>query len=1347
MNALARKPHFSRRAALLALTACLLALPFLAMAQPAGAEVSFCAPGSGAGQCSQPRGVAVDFETGHLYVADQGNNRVDVFKASGPSGEFLFAFGWGVDTGAEELQTCTTASGCQAGLSGSGAGQFTAPTRIAVDNDPASANRHDVYAGTDNFRVQHFEADGSFVNAFGWGVDTGAAKLETCTTGSGCQAGKPGVGECQFGASDRAIAVGPGGSVFVADAALFGTSESEGFISRVEKFSQAGACLGETKLFGPTEALRFQRVADLAVDGSEDAYVSVEGSGGFGAELRKYDLGSPESKLCAIDTGIGTNALALDEAGHLFAAQDEEPAKASGAFFFRVITEYDGACNHISRFAYGKIQNTPTALGLAAFHSSEGDVFTSEGSLGIHYLAIPTPGPVPAPPSVKADPLGNTKATLVAEINPEGKATSYHFEYLTREAWEAGGESFAGATITPVTSLTIPAGREFRVNAAEAVAGCPVATQQLIDEGKCLTPETDYVFRVIATNADNPTGVGEATVQGSFTTKAPIEPGEVYATEVGTDAATLNAEVNPVGIPAGGYFQYVDETTFLESGFTEAARVPDVEAGEAPIDFGNSETTVTRTASPFPLIPGTTYRYRLIVTNPFLKEPLISEEKAFTTFRPQAPEPGSCAANEAFRTGTSALLPDCRAYEMVSPLDKENADIKALTQIQSSLPAVLSQSATSGEKLAYGSYRSFGDSPSASYTSQYIAARGADGWQSHAITPPRGPSIADGVLAEFDFEFRLFSDDLCEGWVVPSSASVLDEAAEPAHYNLYRRTDRLCGAEGYEALSVGRPEKQPAGPGFNLEPQGTSADRTVTAFAANDSLEGSGAPAQLSGCPKSGSSFCQLRLYMRASGGQPRYVCILPSGEASKTPCSAGFGPGGRFPGTRSANLDGALSADGRRIFWTASGSEGKIYLRENPLGEGPECAEAGSPCTTAVSKDAEALSKTSSSHFWAAAKDGSVAIFSTGDIEHGEGDLYEYDVKAKATQKIAGGAEGFLGESEDATHVYFASTEVLSGEEENGNGDKAVPGKANLYLRVAGSGGFRFIGTLAAEDVNPKLNVTGSSTAIGAEPAHHNGRVSPSGLQATFMSAAPLSGYDNTDAVSGKADTEVFAYDASANGGAGELLCVSCNPGGARPEGKNFGTDANAFWVAGAMPPLESSFYPLRILSEDGSRLYFESQDPLVPRDTNGRLDVYQWERAGKGGCDQADPAFSSVSGGCVDLISSGKGLTDSTFVDATPSGSDVFFATLSSLLPQDYGLTDIYDARAAGGFPPPPPAPIPCNGDACQSPASPPNDPTPASASFRGAGDPAAHKKKHKKHAKKHKHAKKRHHRRAAR
>jgi hypothetical protein len=124
------------------------------------------------------------------------------------------------------------------------------------------------------------------------------------------------------------------------------------------------------------------------------------------------------------------------------------------------------------------------------------------------------------------------------------------------------------------------------------------------------------------------------------------------------------------------------------------------------------------------------------------------------------------------------------------------------------------------------------------------------------------------------------------------------------------------------------------------------------------------------------------------------------------------------------------------------------------------------------------------------------------------------------------------------------------------------------------------------------------------------------------------------------------------------------------------------------------------------------------VARDTNGRQDVYEWERAGSSKECEEDGAelFAEGAGGCLSLISSGQSPADSYFADADPEGHDVFIRTASSLLPQDPGLIDLYDAREEGGLPPPPQRRPSCEGEACQSPSAPPTDATPASAGHEG-------------------------------
>jgi hypothetical protein len=164
--------------------------------------------------------------------------------------------------------------------------------------------------------------------------------------------------------------------------------------------------------------------------------------------------------------------------------------------------------------------------------------------------------------------------------------------------------------------------------------------------------------------------------------------------------------------------------------------------------------------------------------------------------------------------------------------------------------------------------------------------------------------------------------------------------------------------------------------------------------------------------------------------------------------------------------------------------------------------------------------------------------------------------------------------------------------------------------------------------------------------------------------------------------------------------------------------------WLAAQLPTAKTAFYASRALSDDGRRLFFESYDSLLLRDTNGKRDLYLWEEAaGKEDCDEKGAElYVPSSGGCLSLISSGQGQSDVEFVDASSSGDDVFFKTPESLLAHDPGLIDIYDARVGGGFPPPPSPSPPCEGEACQPATTPPALATPSSSSFRGPANPEA-------------------------
>jgi len=300
------------------------------------------------------------------------------------------------------------------------------------------------------------------------------------------------------------------------------------------------------------------------------------------------------------------------------------------------------------------------------------------------------------------------------------------------------------------------------------------------------------------------------------------------------------------------------------------------------------------------------------------------------------------------------------------------------------------------------------------------------------------------------------------------------------------------------------------------------------------------------------------------------------------------------------------------------------------------------------------------------------------------------------------------MGASEDASRIYFASTEDLDA------GGPALVGNHNLYLYEAspggGAGAFTFVMELVPQDIG---GTNAAPAPIDEVPAQRSARISPNGLYATFTATASPTptGYDNRDAESNGPAQEVYLYDAVEK----ELRCISCNPTGVRPTGETIEASSVA---AARIQGWEVLLHAPRVLSDDGTRVFFESIEALVPDDSNGTWDVYQWEKPGKGTCAKGRHTYSDVTGGCVDLISSGTTGAKSTFLDADPSGDNVFFSTQGSLVASDYGLNDVYVARVGGGFPEPMP-PAPCDGAACQLPAPPPPEVTPPTETSSGAGN----------------------------
>jgi sugar lactone lactonase YvrE len=902
----------------------------------------------------------------------------------------------------------------------------------------------------------------------------------------------------------------------------------------------------------------------------------------------------------------------------------------------------------------------------------------AENSFGTSFgsdQAFTTSGP-PRITSEPATAIGHEEATLNAKVNPDELESTYHFEY---------GETTAYGTEVPLGGQSIGSG------------AVPVAVSATLSKLKL---GVTYHFRVIAENsAGTSTGPDQ-----KFTTIAPAPVDATYATGVSATGATLHTLINPLGNETTYYFQYGTESCKANPASCTSIPTP---PGE---DIGAGSEDVAESVALSGLSPSTTYFYRVIAINSLGTSE--GPERSFTTDEPVS----------------SFALPDGRAFEMVSPPNKQGAPVEALTREGGIILA-----SEDGSKLTYVVDGALGENVEGNRSpewQQVLATRGSSEWESQDIATPS--SKAKGIAGGNAPEYQFFTPDL---------STALDEPAEPGPQpplapGVTQATPYLRDNSTTTYLPLVTEANTSPGTQFggHLHFLSATPDLSHVVIASTVALTGPGSSHGL----------------YEWSGGQLQFVSVLPDGTASTGEAELGFF--GRA-------VSHAISDDGSRVFWSSkqeNSGKGRLYMRDTARGQ-------------TIRLDAAkgvAEPEASSAQFQTASSDGSRVFFtdkqrltpeSTAEPGQaqtaGKPDLYECDI-IEVTSKLScdlkdltvdhneGGNATvqnlLLGVGGDGAAVYLVAQGVLAGNE-NGNGETAQVGKNNLYrLQYDGSQWTTtFIATLSGDD-SPEWEANNN-----VNTSFLTARVSPNGRYLAFMSAAPITGYDNVDVSSsakGARDEEVYLYDSAT----ASLRCVSCNPSGARPAGvldtsesgeglgllvdrrKVWAELGKEHWLAGNIPgwtaqTLASALLQSRYLSDDG-RLYFNSPDRLVPAARNAKENVYQYEPSGVGSCE-------SPTGGCVALLSGGSSDHESAFIEATPDASSVFFVTQAQLLPQDTDTAfDIYDARECTAsspcLTPPPPPPGGCTSAGTCRPASPPlqapGGPS-GSATFSGPGNAA--------------------------
>jgi hypothetical protein len=1258
---------------------------------------SFGGTGQGAGQLTNPLGIAVNATTHDVYVADFGNHRVDEFSASG---DFLRAWGWGVADGLPAFETCTLT--CQAGLPGSGAGQLACPNFIAVDNS-GGLSEGDVYVGDNcDDLVTKFDLSGNLIST--WGSD-GQLNGATAPAGS-------------FGKL-AGVAVGSVGTLNVVN------NNSEMF-----EFAQDGTFSTDFDIARETEE------RGLSVDSAGDFF--KVNSGGSVEELTgsNSDLGQVSNSSSAqnLTSDAATGELYVNEGDHI----EQYVFPSAG-----VVSEPDGSTCTFGSFS-----------GCGATDSFGSEILTSsdgvavDPSSGVVYAGDPSSGQISAfvpalLPDVTTEQASNVQpasVTLNGTVNPDkSQVNDCHFDYGTSASYGlfAPCEETVGSGASPVSvtanlqGLAPDTVYHFRLDASnalgtnnrdgdmtfttlgpprvdsESAANITHTTAELqgqidpfgydttyhleyganssygtsvpvpdmdIGSGVADVPVSQsisglragviYHYRFVATSS-------RATVDGPDETLTTIPPAHIdgeWVSEVASTSATFNAEIDPLGTSTAYHVEYGTSTSYGE--------ILSGNVGE-----GSSDALVSIHRQD--LQPSTTYHYRVTTINALGM--MEGEDHLFTT---------QTANGET-------VLADGRAWELVSPANKQGALIEPL----GSAEEAETQAARTGSAISYVTSQAIGEKQEGkTYLSQILSTRAGHGWRSEDITIPYSTPKKEIAETLFDGrpEYGLFSQDLSSAVVEPHSAlfSPLPEAKERT---LYLRDD----ADGAYVPLVNENNVPPGakyGGRGNTEQTGgamhflaATPDLGSVVFESAEALT----PEAKEGCPQNGCSSYPVNLY-EWSAGRLQLVNIWPGGETE---------PGVTLPHGIYFNAH-VISSNGRWIVWKVGPT---LYLRDM------------------VDRRTVQIGGSHSPSFQTMSSDGSRIFF----LENG--DLYEFNVddgmqtdltaNHGAAEADAGVQEFPLGASEDDSYVYFVAKGVLA--------SGGVSDQDNLYMLHDTGNGWTttHVATLSSEDEKDwDYGGQGGNLDIHKMTA----RVSPNGHFVTFMSNLPLTDKDNLDAVSGQRDEEVYLYD----GVTGRLSCASCNPTDARPvgifdstvQGQQSLVDPIAGvygnqWLAGSIPawegPQNSTLYQQRYLSDSG-RLFFDSPDALVPQDTNGLEDVYEYEPLGIGSCTDASVAFSEGSGGCVNLISSGTSSLESVFLDASESGDDVFFLTAARLTAADYDTGyDVYDAHVCSAEVPcaaQPVSPPPCtSGDSCKAAPTPQPEifgPAP-SATFSGTGN----------------------------
>jgi hypothetical protein len=851
--------------------------------------------------------------------------------------------------------------------------------------------------------------------------------------------------------------------------------------------------------------------------------------------------------------------------------------------------------------------------------------------------------------------LGGESLRLLGEVDPTSTPTSAE-QVITIAGAPSGGTftlTFKGQTTATLPYDAEGGAVEHALNALSTIAG---------DRGDVfVTGPGGGPYTVVFTPEDED-GVNHN----------PLAEKPQPLIEADGSGLTPSGSVGVVTSQAGGEaydasyrFQYIGQKDFeAEGGFAGAV------VGETPeVDVGSGSVPRYVAADLPGLTPGESYRYRIVATSTYPGNPVVDgAEQVLTVPAAPAVEAGVSCPNEALRTGASAALPDCRAYEQLTPVFKEGAREPFNYGTTLAVGVVVGEDGEhvllEDEAVNWGAGPGAGQSP-------YVFSRAESGGWLMSTASPQPETAVNRPIGQ------LFGPDL-GGFAFSSKFSTSTGSTS-------KEEEFKEGPPGGPYVTVASiPFVEKTNPSVGWV--GSSRDFSRLFLQVEDhTLLGSATGT------KHGED-----LYEYAGGELHQVNVTGPGPGATIGACGANIVKGREEGDEQGVSSAHAVSASGERVFFEAA--------------PGKDCSEAKD---LYVRENGESTVEIGAYKFLAANNEGSEVL-----LEKHNGETYEallYDTESNTVTPLFSthsSIELSLRVSGELDALYFTSSEQLP------NTEAPPPTgseETSIYRYDVATEKLSFI------DAGSYVTLTDTSPDGGDLYFH-----------AESLEGVPGGAQSGTDT-----SPQVYRYDSAES----VVQCMSC-ASSFDPVPKLLSVFFGEFGGNdGVLLPRTWSPRP-QFASANGDYVFFDTPSALVPSDVDGEVepentdvlerklssvevenlstefsassDVYEWRKVGVDGCTHLQ--------GCLALITNGRGGYLNLFLGTDESGRDAFIYSRSRLGPRDDdNAGDIYDARIDGGEAPPPPRPVECEGDACSTPPSPPNDATPSSLTFNGNGNAA--------------------------